>query len=120
MPDQWVSDDANATDILDRPWTAEIPTYDGLKSKYNLPTVSGEASTAVTQSLTATLGGSPQRSMATKAARESWAASAPKGVDFDREKGGVPQTAQGERPEAERIIQGYFASRHPQFKAPTY
>ena len=60
--------------MADRPWTAVITSpFDGSKSKYNIPTV--EPVPAATQ---------PKKTLSVKQAKEQWASSVSKGVDYVR------------------------------------
>jgi len=102
-----------ADSIEYRPWTAEFDTLDGTKTKYNLPPF---ALPAADRSSTQASGSGLVRSPQTKALREQWAAAVPKGVDFERKSACVaPPTAVQSGQSRERLVQGYFESRHPQF-----
>ena len=60
--------------MADRPWTAVIASpFDGLKSKYNISTVEAVAEAE-----------QPKKTMSVKQAKEQWASSVSKGVDYVR------------------------------------
>jgi len=111
-PAQVLTGDAMLDDSEYRPWTAEFPTTNGVKTKYNLATT---VAIDPPGSSVATATTSFVKTVDTKAARERWAAGCPKGVDFERDSGNVPRTAHGRGGEPVSMIQGYFPGRHPQF-----